>query len=201
MFSFIIEVFEMYYQKKLLSIANNRIETYTAIRFQGSNAQKVKKEDIEVADSSWYKVKSQTTPGECYSVNTHVGICTCTKGADGSSCLHQAAVVFLYGEYGLNFTTTLSSAARQKLAQISLGDGIISDMGFYSSLHQESLDEKYKSVTNEQVIKSSLDTVDGDNQGDFIHADVHNLHEEEATNTVSEDSMEETCKMIMWQRT
>lgn len=43
-------------------------------------------------------------------------------------------------------------------------------------------------------MKSSLDTVDGGDQRDFIHADVDNLHEEEATN--SEDSIEETCRMI-----
>lgn len=122
----------------------------------------------------------------------HIGICTCTKGADGSPCLHQAAVVFHYGEYGLHFTTTTSSVARQKLAQISLGDGI-SDMGFYSSLHQEALDKKYKSDNYEQVMKSSPDTVDGGDQRDFIHADVDSLHEEEATNLAS---MEETCRMI-----
>ena len=87
----------MYYQKKLVSIANNRIETYTAIRFQGINAQKVKKEDIEVAHNARYQIK-----------------------------------------------------ARQKLAQIALGGGVISDMG--------------KHDTCEQVEKSSYETLGGDNQ-------------------------------------
>ena len=58
-----------------------------------------------------------------YSVNTQIGFCTCPKGRDGSPCLHQAAVVVQYGEYGLNFATSMSSSARQKLAQVPLGDG------------------------------------------------------------------------------
>ena len=73
-------------------------------------------------------------------MNTTVGFCTCLKGKDGSPCVHQAAVVIQCGEYGLNFSTSASSSARQKLAQIELGDGAIQDTGFYSSLHQESLE-------------------------------------------------------------
>ncbi len=55
---------EISYQKKLLSLANNRIETYVALRFQGINAQKVAKDDIQVDQNGWYKVQSQTTRGE-----------------------------------------------------------------------------------------------------------------------------------------
>ena len=82
------------------------------------------------------------------------------------------------------------------MAQIPLGGGVISDMGFYSSLHQESLEEKYKHDTCEQVGKFSYETLGGDNQGSVVHADISNLHKEEATNTVSEDSVKDTCKMI-----
>ena len=77
---------------------------------------------------------------EYYSVNTTIGFCTCLKGKDGSPRVHQAAVVIQCGEYGLNFSTSASFSAWQKLAQIALGDGAIQDTGFYSSVHQESLE-------------------------------------------------------------
>ena len=69
-----------------------------------------------------------------------IQFCTCLRGKDGSPCTHQAAVVIQYGEHGLNFITSASSSARQRLAQIALGDGAIQDAGFYSSLHQKSLE-------------------------------------------------------------
>ena len=56
MFSFITEIMEMFYQKKLLSLANNRIETYVALRFQGITSQKVAREDIKLAENGWYSV-------------------------------------------------------------------------------------------------------------------------------------------------
>ena len=74
MFSFVTEVMEMYYQNKLLSIANNRVDTYVGLRFQGLNAHKIAQQDIEKTDSGWYKVQSQTVRGEYYSVNTIIGM-------------------------------------------------------------------------------------------------------------------------------
>ena len=35
MFSFVTGVMDIYYNKKILSLANNRVETYVALRFQG----------------------------------------------------------------------------------------------------------------------------------------------------------------------
>ena len=77
MLSFVIEIMEIFYQKKLLSLANNRIQTYIALHFQGINAQRLDKDDIQAGDNGWYKVQSQTTRGDYYSVNTHIGFCTC----------------------------------------------------------------------------------------------------------------------------
>ena len=88
MFSFVTEIMEIFYQKKRLSLANNKIQTYIALRFQGINAQRLDKDDIQPRDNGWYKVQSQTTRGDYYSVNTHIGFCTCPKGRDGSPCLH-----------------------------------------------------------------------------------------------------------------
>ena len=54
MFSFVTEIMEMYYQKKLLSLANNRVETYVGIRFQGLNAHTIARQDIKATENGWY---------------------------------------------------------------------------------------------------------------------------------------------------
>ena len=122
MFSFVHEVMEIYYQKKLPSLANNRIETYVALRFQGINAQKLDKDEINITEDGWYTVQSQTVRGEYYSVNTTIGFSTCPNGTNGSPCVHQAAVVIKFGQYGINYVCSTSSSARKILAQIALGE-------------------------------------------------------------------------------
>ena len=119
MFLFVTEVMETFYQKKFLALANNRIETYVALRFQGINAQKVAKEDIQQGENGWYRVQSQTTRGEYYSVNAKIGFCTCLKGKDGSPCQHQAAVVVHYGEQGLHYFFHFSTIFRDLPRQIT----------------------------------------------------------------------------------
>ena len=140
MFFFVAEVMEIYYQKKLLSLANNRVESYVGLRFQGLNSHSIIKQDITHTDNGWYKIQSQTNRGEYYSLNTNIVFCTCPRGKDGTPCTHQAAVLIQYGEYSFNFIGSSSPLARQKLAQIALGDCTIQNLGFYSSLHQESLE-------------------------------------------------------------
>ena len=71
----------------------------SVLRFQGINAQRLDKDDIQAGDNGWYKVQSQTTHGDYHSVNTHIGFCTCPKERDGSPCLHQAAVVVQYSRF------------------------------------------------------------------------------------------------------
>ena len=147
------------------------------------NAQRLDKDDIQAGDNGWYKVQSQTSRGDYYSVNTHIGFCTCSKGRDGSPCLHQAAVVVQYGEYGLNFITSMSPSARQKLARIAL---TIKDPGFHSLIHQESLEHKYGGEGKDQIKPSSLDTMDfSSTHWDLIRAGACEDNEEPATDIIS----------------
>ena len=77
LFSFVTEVMEIYYQKKILSLANNRVESYVqGLRFQGLNSHSISKEDITHTENGWYKIQSQTNRGEYYSLNTNIGFCT-----------------------------------------------------------------------------------------------------------------------------
>ena len=88
----------MYYQKKLLSLANNCKDTYIAFTFEEIKAQKVPKDNVQIVDNGWYKVRSQSNWDDHYLVHPETGFRTCTKGKDGSPCIHQAAIVLRYGE-------------------------------------------------------------------------------------------------------
>ena len=132
MFYFVVETLELYYKRKLLNIANNRLESYIAVRFQGLNAKKISKNDIIKADQTgWYKVQSQTERGRYHDVNTHIGVCTCTQGQDGSPCSHQAAVVINYGDESCNYIATISVSARKNIAMLAIGEGAVQDVAFY----------------------------------------------------------------------
>ena len=74
MFFFVTDVMEIYYQKKLVSLANNRVESYVGLHFQGLNSHSISKlkQDITHTDNGWYKIQSQTNRREYYSVNTHI---------------------------------------------------------------------------------------------------------------------------------
>ena len=141
MFTFVYDIMDMYYQKKLIAISNHRFETYVSLRFQGLNAKKVTKANITVENGGWYKVKSCTS-NNYYDVNVNIGVCTCEHGQDGSPCVHQAAVVLNFGQESINYIATLSANARLKLAIIALGSSAIQQLSFYSSLHQQSLEER-----------------------------------------------------------
>ena len=113
-------------------------------------------------------------------------------GKDGSPCVHQAAVVIQCGEYGLNFSTSASSSARQKLAQIELGDGAVQDTGFYSSLHQESL-EGHSTCQN----RNNISTDKPEFRGSQIRAGASDGAENNETDCYNElPDVEETCALI-----
>ena len=50
MFYLIVETLELYYKRTFVNIANNRLESYIAVRFQGLDAKKISKHDITKAD-------------------------------------------------------------------------------------------------------------------------------------------------------
>ncbi len=156
MFYFVVETLELYYKRKLVSVANNRLESYIALRFQGLNAKKISKEDITKSDhQGWYKVRSQTVRGKYYDINTHIGVCTCPQGLDGSPCSHQAAVVVTYGDESCNYIATISASARRNIAKLALGEGAIQDLAFYTSVHQKQLQKQYGSEPNDGPTQES----------------------------------------------
>ena len=145
-FHFLSETLESYYCRKLLSIANNRLDIYIALRFQGLHANKISKENIEETKTkNVFTVKSKTERGVFYTVDTIVGVCTCPQGIDGSPCSHQAAVVIHYEKASINCIPTLIPAIRQIYARIALGDKTEKNLGFYAGLHDKNADHYQRS--------------------------------------------------------
>ena len=122
------------------------------------------------------KVKNQSENDVLYEVNTSIGVCTCSKGADGSPCSHQAAVVLKYGDVSCNTITTLSALARMNIAKLALGKAASEDLSFYTSVHQKALQAKYGSEEEsvlplEEVQPTILDQDVSTNDADDISDD------------------------------
>ena len=68
--------------------------------------------------------------------------------------------------------------------------------GFYSSIHQDSLEHKYEDEGKDQIKPPSLDTMDfSSTHWYLIQAGAYEDNEEPATDIIS-TNLEETCKMI-----
>ena len=137
MFCFIVKTMELHYKRKLLNTANNRVESYVAVRFRGIDAMKVRKEDItKGTHPEWYTVRSQSKMDQFHQVNMHIGVCTCTRGHDGSPCIHQAGIVVHFGDVSVNYISTLSASRGLAIAKLAVGDSAPQDPAFYASVHQ-----------------------------------------------------------------
>ena len=152
MFSFITECMEIYYSRKLLSVAHNRMDRYVSLKFQGVKSAGISAEQIVKLDidACTYLVNSQTEREVKYLVDMSLGVCSCTAGQDGSPCSHQAAVVKHYHIPAVNCIPTLSSESRQLLANVALGCNSVQNPYFYSSLHQKK-EEHVCTVSSSQV--------------------------------------------------
>ena len=55
----------------------------------------------------------------------------------------------------MNYICTLSAQARLQIAKIAVGDKAITDVSFYTSLHQRALDKKYTQVNKDVSTSTS----------------------------------------------
>lgn len=61
-----------------------------------------------------YRVKD-STPGQTYTVDIEMDLCTCPVGHPGAPCKHQAAVVQIYKCLSINFLLTTPEIRAEKL--------------------------------------------------------------------------------------
>ena len=86
MFSFVTECLELYYTRKILSVAHNRYEHHISLKFQGIKCSGISKSQIQPLHeaSGTYLVSSQTEHGVKYLVDMKLGACSRPNGQDGS---------------------------------------------------------------------------------------------------------------------
>ena len=143
MISFVVDVMEMYYQRRLIHLANNRMDRFIGLRFCGMKSPSVPKESIKQGEDNLFYVNSRQERGLVYIVDMHLGTCTCKGGIGGAPCSHQAAVSVHFHINSINSIPSLFPDKRQQLAIIAVGNQTApKDMAYYSSLHQKAEEEE-----------------------------------------------------------
>ncbi|XP_065889230.1 uncharacterized protein [Dysidea avara] len=133
-FEFVTEAFELYHQRRLLSVARNRLDCFISVKYRGLNASKIPKGYISQSSEDIFIVKSSRNPDDTYHVDMAFGICSCKRGKDGSPCSHQAAVVLHYHHKSLNFIPTMHAPSRKQLAYIAIGGQAEQNIEFYTDM-------------------------------------------------------------------
>ena len=116
-FGFITMTFEMYYERRLLAVAHNRIDRHISLWYKGLGACKVDDTSIHKStDNDYtYKVKSQKYDIN-YMVDSSKWTCTCTIGRtghpSGEPCKHQHALANKYKLHAPNLLPYFNSKGR-----------------------------------------------------------------------------------------
>ena len=142
LFRFITEDLEMYFQRKLLSLAFGKPQNlHLAARCFGRNASSVNLNTITKEEGSPYKfnVPSREDNNVVYVVDCSLGICTCLQGVNGNACPHQAAVALKFGINNVNFIPQTAND-RFNLATLAVGSNRNFSVTQFVSLHQKEIE-------------------------------------------------------------
>lgn len=150
MFQFVTDAMEVYYKRRLLSVAHNRFDHYIASKYKGLKATMIPANKIIKLDDSevLFAVTSKSDPDVQYNVDMDLCTCSCPQGMDGSPCVHQAAIVKYHHSVSLNFVPSVNPSVRRNFAILALGNDAEKDISFYSSLHQQVYSAPDQEVTN-----------------------------------------------------
>ena len=107
----------------------------------------VKAEDIETALNGLFFVKSQTTAGLKYVVDSKICMCTCPVGKFGNTCKHQVGV-YLHTSAVLFTFPPVSITERCRFHEILMGSQ--PEPGYYDVLYNG-----YKSNDNSDIVNQS----------------------------------------------
>ena len=169
-FEFITVTFEMYYERRLLAIAYNRMDRYIATRYKGLGASKITDENITKSDKSnfFYLVKSSHSD-EYYEIDTDTWTCTCSVGItgfpSGEPCKHQHAVANKYKLSSPNLIPFFNARGRHLHAVIALGEARAGTEAFYTNLCDKDIaaeDSRYVPVNTAEMISPDIISDSGD---------------------------------------
>ena len=159
MIAFVVDVMELYYQRRLIHLANNRIDRFIGLRFCGMKSSSVPAESIKKGENNLFYVNSRQERGLVYVVDMHLGTCSCKGGISGAPCSHQAAVSVHFHVDSVNSVPSLFPEKRQQLAIIALGkQAAPKGVAYYSSLHQKA-EEEAIAKTIEQPTTEGMYTI------------------------------------------
>lgn len=190
LFDYMTVTFELYYERRLLAVAHNRLDRYIALRFKGLGGQAVAINDISKSNEGdhIYIVKSQSYEDVEYNINTSSGHCTCTVGFTGSPtgelCKHQSAVAKKYNIELPNMVPYFSTEGRHLYAILALGIEKAGDLSFYVDILG-----KTKAIVDQQDDTSNditCDTMQACINGDtvHVHTDSDEIHvQQESSDT------------------
>ncbi|KAK8385132.1 hypothetical protein O3P69_012136 [Scylla paramamosain] len=115
---FLVTRLPSYYERRLIDLANGRMDVTVSKRFL-PGASSIPKYDIIKIDAHNYEVRSQSKQDIVYHVDTSIWTCTCMAGMNGAPCKHQYAVVKNFGESSLNFIPLRDPHQREHLLFIA----------------------------------------------------------------------------------
>ncbi|KAK8373151.1 hypothetical protein O3P69_012322 [Scylla paramamosain] len=119
---FLVTRLPSYYERRLIDLANGRVDVTVSKRFLPGGSS-LPKDDIIKIDGHNYEVRSQSKQDIVYHVDTTIWTCTCTVGMNGGApCKHQYAVVKNFGESSLNFIPLRDPHQREHLLFIATGE-------------------------------------------------------------------------------
>ncbi|CAG8673336.1 19484_t:CDS:2 [Gigaspora margarita] len=139
-FQFIVNTMDLYYIRRLLAVAHNKLDSFIALRFRLTGWQIGIKDDIEVVDldSMIFRHKSSKDQNMWYRIDMRLGICECDL--TGGPCKHQASVAKHFHVCGLNQIPTMSASKQYHYAYLALGEKR-KPLSFYADLHQERIEK------------------------------------------------------------
>ena len=171
LFQFITHTFETCYERRLLAVANNRVDRYVSLRFKGLGASLVKDCDMQQSSPGHtYNVVSSTNRSIKYDVDTMKWNCSCTVGRtgypSGEPCKHQAAIAKKYRLVAPNILPYFNSEGRYLHAVLAVGREKAGEKSFYYHLGDEdntcikhvSGNESKAEVTIHEEIDDEIDT-------------------------------------------
>ena len=102
LFEFITVTFDLYYKKRLLDVAYNRMDRYISLRYKGLGAPKISEDKVQKSTSkpNSYTVESTFYADRVYEIDAANWTCTCsisrTGYPSGEPCKHQHSVANKY---------------------------------------------------------------------------------------------------------
>ena len=149
-FEFIVVTFELYYMRRLLAIAHNRMDRYISLRYKGLGARQVDPSDITQSSMTVYIVKSKRCEGHEYEVDTNKWTCTCSVGRtgypSGEPCKHQHAVAKYYNLQAPTLIPYFNSEGRYMHAVLALGHDEAGDKRYYVSIRDKESEHIHNTV-------------------------------------------------------